>query len=111
MQSFFTVFKDREKMTIKPKNIDLETILAPLGGPLEAMMEVLGGLWRPCWASWGQLEPEKSIVFLSQLQPACYLSACCAQFFVPTPLPYENNTWIVVGYVTRRPPLRQTRLE
>ena len=46
--------------TMKPKIVDLETLLAPLGGPLEAMMDVLGGLWRPCWASWGQLEPTNS---------------------------------------------------
>ena len=47
-------------MIMKPKNVDLETILAPLGRPSEAMLAVLGGLWRPRRASWRQLEPTKS---------------------------------------------------
>ena len=56
-RSFFSLFL---KMIMKPKNVDLETILAPLGRPSEAMLAVLGGLWRPCRASWRQLEPNLS---------------------------------------------------
>ena len=38
---FLIIFENRKKIIIKPKNIDLETILAPLGRPLEAMLGVL----------------------------------------------------------------------
>ena len=44
---------NHEKLTRKPKHIDLEAILEPF-------WPYLGGLLGPFWASWDQLEPTQS---------------------------------------------------
>ena len=41
-----------KNMTMKLKHVDLEAILMPFW----AHPGVLGDLWGPFWASWGQLE-------------------------------------------------------
>ena len=71
--SIFIIFENRKKKKtmMKSEQVNLETILAPLGRPLETMLDVFGGLWQsmPINNMPAAAGSKKRLIFQAQVGP------------------------------------------